>query len=166
MCTPPGPGGCGITHSPLQTGTSARPATRTASARRCPPSTEARLRGTRALSRGGRSPPSRCRESRSCAGQARVSTGPEQSSGREPRAARFGELEPALLADLDAEIATDGTGRGVGRVRGPDERPRSAHNVQTLPHLQTGPGVSTGSARLPPASQHSPWPPPARSPCT
>ena len=58
------PGGVGVSRNPRG------PATRTASAPRYPPSTGARLCGTRVRSRGGRSPPSRCRESRSCAGEA------------------------------------------------------------------------------------------------
>lgn len=61
-----------------------------------------------------------------------------------PHAAQLGESEPDLLADLDAEIAADGAGHGVGRIRGSDERPGSAYNVQTLPHLPTGSEVSAG----------------------
>lgn len=86
------------------------------------------------------------------------------------QAAQSGELGlgPALLADLDTEIPANGARRGIHRICGPNERPRDTHNVQSLPHLRTkvartqrGRGVSA-----PPALQHSPWPPLARSPCT
>lgn len=76
---------------------------------------------------------------------------------------------PALLADLDAEIPADGAGRGIHRIRGPNECPRDAHNVQSLPHLRMKSVVRSqcgGGVSAPPALQYSPWPPPALSPCT
>lgn len=61
----------------------------------------------------------------------------------------------ALLADLDAEVPADGAGPGVGRVRGPDERPRGTHDVQALPHLRAARAGHVGPAP-PPASRPRP----------
>lgn len=54
---------------------------------------------------------------------------------------------PALLANLDAEISSDGAGWSIRWVRGPDERPGDAHHVQPLPHLGTGRGSGQRAAR-------------------